>query len=186
MTPASLPEAKATTQTGADGPGDGPRRGSRETKAPLAGIFGSKIACSLQPDLVGGRIDDWNRVLAKVKSRESISNGLRGDVDLVELAELVDAEQSCCSFFTIGIGVTADRVWLRHRTRRCPNCDQRLVRSRRMSGKLKATLVGLACLICYLPSSSPSRAPPPVSPAPPASGWADTTWQSSAHSASLP
>jgi hypothetical protein len=31
---------------------------------------------------------------------------------LVELVELVDAEQSCCSFFTFGIGVTVDRVWL--------------------------------------------------------------------------
>lgn len=83
---------------------------------PLAGTSGSGIACSLQPDLLGGRIDDWNRVLAKAKSRESISNGLRvgfdRDVNLVELADLVDAEQSCCSFFTFVIGVSADRVWL--------------------------------------------------------------------------
>jgi DNA-binding transcriptional MerR regulator len=90
----------------------------RRALIPLAGTSGSEIACSLHPDMVGGRIDDWNRVLAKAKSRESVSTGLRvgfdrdRDLDLVELAALVDAEQSCCSFFTFGIGVTTDRVWL--------------------------------------------------------------------------
>lgn len=89
---------------------------TRRDPIPLAGMSESEIACSLHPDLVGGRIDDWIGVLAKAKSRESISNGLRidfdRDVDLVELVELVDAEQSCCSFFTLGIGVAVDRVWL--------------------------------------------------------------------------
>jgi len=95
-----------------------PERSTATTRAliPLASVSESEIACSLHPDLVGGRIDDWNRVLAKAKSRESISTGLRvgfdRNIDLVELAELIDAEQSCCSFFTFGIGVTADRVWL--------------------------------------------------------------------------
>jgi len=89
---------------------------STRTLIPLTGLSGSEIACSLHPDLVGGRIDDWNRVLANAKSREPTTDGLRvgfdRDVDLVELVELVDAEQSCCSFFTFGIGVTVDRVWL--------------------------------------------------------------------------
>lgn len=95
-----------------------PEQSTATTRAliPLAGISGSEIACSLHPDLVGGRIDDWNRVLAKATSREPLSDGLRvgleRDIDLIELVELVDAEQSCCSFFTFGIGVTADRVWL--------------------------------------------------------------------------
>ena len=65
---------------------------------------------------MGGRIDDWNHLLAKSTSREPLSDGLRvgfaHDIDLIEVAELVDVEQSCCSFFTFSIGVTADRVWL--------------------------------------------------------------------------
>ena len=95
-----------------------PEQSTATTRAliPLASVSESEIACSLHPDLVGGRIDDWDRVLAKAKSRESISTGLRvgfdRNIDLVELAELIDAEQSCCSFFTFGIGVTVDRVWL--------------------------------------------------------------------------
>lgn len=83
---------------------------------PLSGASGTEIACSLHPDLVGSRIEDWNRVLAEAKSRESISTGLRvgfdRDLGLGALVELVDAEQSCCSFFTFGIRVTVDRVWL--------------------------------------------------------------------------
>ena len=83
---------------------------------PLAGASASGVACSLRPDLVGARIEDWNRVLSRADSRESIANGLRvgfdREVDLVALAELVDAEQSCCSFFGFGIRVTSDRVWL--------------------------------------------------------------------------
>lgn len=86
------------------------------TLIPLAGMSDSEIACSLHPDLVGGRIDDWNRILAKARSRGPLSTGLRvgfdREIDLVELVGLVDAEQSCCSFFTFGIGVTVDRVWL--------------------------------------------------------------------------
>lgn len=83
---------------------------------PLAGASGSEVACSLRPDLVGGRIEDWNRVLARANSRESIAHGLRvgldREVDLVGLAELVEAEQACCSFFSFAIRVTSDRVWL--------------------------------------------------------------------------
>jgi hypothetical protein len=83
---------------------------------PLIDTSGAGIACALDPDQVGDRIVDWTRVLDRAKSRESISQGLRiafdREVDITEMAGLVDAEQSCCSFFTFGIGVSADRVWL--------------------------------------------------------------------------
>lgn len=88
----------------------------RKDPIPLMGASESPIACSLHPDLVGGRIDDWNRVLVGARTRATVANGIRvvfdRGVDLVELVTLVDAEQSCCSFFTFGIGVTADRAWL--------------------------------------------------------------------------
>lgn len=83
---------------------------------PHAGVSASGVACSLRPDLIGGRIEDWNRVLTRAGSREPIANGLRigfdREVNIVALAEMVDAEQSCCSFFAFGIRVTSDRVWL--------------------------------------------------------------------------
>ena len=89
---------------------------SRVDLIPIVGTSGSDIACSLQPGLVGSRIDDWARLLTPAKSREPIPGGVRvgfdREHDLVELARLVDAEQSCCSFFTFRIEVTTDRIWL--------------------------------------------------------------------------
>ncbi|MGH8870629.1 MAG: MerR family transcriptional regulator [Acidimicrobiia bacterium] len=74
------------------------------------------IACSLDSHLVGGRIDDWNRVLANAKTRESIPDGLLigfdRHADVIELAELAVAEQTCCSFFRFHIGIGSEGVTL--------------------------------------------------------------------------
>lgn len=89
---------------------------SRVDLIPIVATSGSVVACSLHPDLVGSRIDDWARLLTPAKSRESLPGGVRigfdREFDLVELARLVEAEQSCCSFFTFRIEVTADRILL--------------------------------------------------------------------------
>jgi hypothetical protein len=74
------------------------------------------IACSLEPDAVGERIRDWDRVLTSATARTAIPNGVRvafdRDVDVAALAELAAAEQSCCSFFQFEIGIGSDGVTL--------------------------------------------------------------------------
>jgi DNA-binding transcriptional MerR regulator len=109
------PDGACDDQCGCRSEPDPPTGSARRDLIPLAGSAAS-IACSLQPDVIGSRIDDWNRVLARAKTRETVPGGVRvsfdREVDLVDLAELVDAEQSCCSFFAFAIEVTTDRVWL--------------------------------------------------------------------------
>lgn len=83
---------------------------------PLIGADSGDIACSLDPDLIGGRVEDWNRVLSWSASRSAIQGGVRvhfdHDVDIVALAELAAAEQDCCSFFRFDIGIGANGVSL--------------------------------------------------------------------------
>lgn len=79
---------------------------------PLTGSEGD-IGCSLDPNLVGRRMGEWNEALNAAVSREWIPGGVRirfgRDVDVVALTRLAAAEQSCCSFFafriTIGQGL---------------------------------------------------------------------------------
>lgn len=81
---------------------------------PLRADGSSEVACSLDPHLVGGRIADWMRLMAKSTAREPIPAGVRvwfgPDVDLRSLAELAAAEQACCSFFRFDIGIGADGI----------------------------------------------------------------------------
>ncbi len=83
---------------------------------PLIGADSGDIVCSLDPDRVDNRVEDWNRVLSKSASRSAIRGGVRvhfdHDVDVVALAELAEAEQGCCSFFRFNIGIGADGVSL--------------------------------------------------------------------------
>lgn len=83
---------------------------------PLIGVDSGDIACSLDPDRVSGRVEDWNRVLARSASRSEIEGGVRvhfdHDADIVALAELAEAEQDCCSFFRFDIGIGPDGVSL--------------------------------------------------------------------------
>ena len=62
------------------------------------------IACSLDPDAVSGRIDDWRRIVAKAPGCTAVDGGvaLQFPVDgdtAGELARLAAAEQQCCTFF---------------------------------------------------------------------------------------
>lgn len=83
---------------------------------PLMGADSGDIVCSLDPDRVGGRVEDWNRVLSKSASRSAIEGGVRvhfdHDTDIVALAELAAAEQDCCSFFRFDIGIDAHGISL--------------------------------------------------------------------------
>ncbi len=83
---------------------------------PLAGTGTADIACSLTPESVSARIDEWNRLLTSATTRATLPNGVRvgfdREVDVAALAELAAAEQTCCSFFHFDIGIDSDGVSL--------------------------------------------------------------------------
>lgn len=65
------------------------------------------IACSLSGADMATRAQDWRRLLEAVTQRVGVPGGLRLQLDesarLVELAQLVEAEQTCCPFFSFAI-----------------------------------------------------------------------------------
>lgn len=67
------------------------------------------IACSLSGTDMATRIEDWQRLLGSVSRRLPVAGGLRLELDerahITELAELVDAEQSCCPFYSFSITI---------------------------------------------------------------------------------
>jgi MerR family copper efflux transcriptional regulator len=69
------------------------------------------IACTLGPESMSGRLDEWRELLAHVSRRESIDGGVRAvfgpATPLDELMRLTAAEQDCCRFFDFAI--TVDR-----------------------------------------------------------------------------
>jgi DNA-binding transcriptional MerR regulator len=67
------------------------------------------IACSLSGTDMGERIDEWQRVLADVTRRQPLPGGTRlelGDrTRIADLAAVVEAEQTCCPFFSFAITI---------------------------------------------------------------------------------
>lgn len=67
------------------------------------------IACTLTPDRMGDRIDDWHAALAG-GTRTAIPGGVRVDLadgtDPADVARLTAAEHDCCRFFAFRL--TAD------------------------------------------------------------------------------
>ena len=67
------------------------------------------IASSLSATDVAARVEDWNVVLSQVARRLPLSGGVRLELSdrtqLPALAALVDAEQTCCPFFSFAITV---------------------------------------------------------------------------------
>ncbi|MGH3477033.1 MAG: MerR family transcriptional regulator [Acidimicrobiales bacterium] len=67
------------------------------------------IACSLSGADMGERIEDWQRVIDGVSRRQIVPGGMRlgfGDRSrITELAALVEAEQTCCPFFSFAITI---------------------------------------------------------------------------------
>jgi DNA-binding transcriptional MerR regulator len=82
----------------------------------LAGLEQAHISCSLDAGSVGGRLDHWKDMLTEGVRRETIDGGVRvhfaRDVDVTAISELAAAEQTCCNFFTFGIGIGADAITL--------------------------------------------------------------------------
>ena len=67
------------------------------------------IACTLAPDSMGGRVDDWWRLMAHATTRVALDGGVRVELDADtpadQLMRLVAAEQSCCRFMQFAITV---------------------------------------------------------------------------------
>jgi DNA-binding transcriptional MerR regulator len=82
------------------------------TLSPLTNESGAPIACTLQADAMPERMAHWQALLTHVHRRRTTPDGrLRlefdDDVDFVELARLVAAEQQCCNFFAFALTVDA-------------------------------------------------------------------------------
>jgi DNA-binding transcriptional MerR regulator len=75
------------------------------------GCVGEPVACTLEAAELPGRLDEWRDVMAHVTARTPLAGGIRFHLDaatpLGPLAELIRAEQSCCSFFEFAL--TVDR-----------------------------------------------------------------------------
>lgn len=66
------------------------------------------MACTLEAAQLPGRVDDWNRLLARAQQRLPLPDGLRlhfpNDVGLAgEIVALAAAEQACCGFFEFSL-----------------------------------------------------------------------------------
>ena len=77
----------------------------------------SPMACTLEPEAMAGRLEDWQSMLEQAVARSMTDdNGLRvefgADGDITELSRLVAAEQRCCTFFSFAITVDARGVAL--------------------------------------------------------------------------
>ena len=74
------------------------------------------IACTLAPDSMSGRVDDWWALLSHATTRVAIDGGVRVELDADaptdELMRLVSAEQRCCRFFRFAITVDGRGVAL--------------------------------------------------------------------------
>lgn len=88
------------------------------------------IACTLAPDDVGARLDDWRALLGHVAARYALADGVRLEfgpgVPGGELLRLAAAEQDCCRFFRFAITVDERGIALEVRA---PDEAQELVDS---------------------------------------------------------
>lgn len=74
------------------------------------------IDCTLGAGEMQGRIADWQEALREVTWREPIEGGVRVHLPrttpIARLASLIDAEQTCCQFFTFTLSIGIDAVTL--------------------------------------------------------------------------
>lgn len=101
-----------TTDTGASEPTSMPVLLSAK---PAAGDE-VPIACTLGAGEIQGRIADWQDALREVTRREPIEGGVRvhlpRSTPIARLASLIEAEQTCCQFFTFTLTIGIDAVIL--------------------------------------------------------------------------
>lgn len=83
---------------------------------PLVGVASPMVACSLDPSLVGGRLEDWQTTMEQATGRQPLPDGMRirfpRGIDVAALSQLATDEQTCCGFFTFTLGVHADEITL--------------------------------------------------------------------------
>ena len=74
------------------------------------------IACTLGTSEIGHRLGAWRRLLVRKSGVEPVDGGVRiafGDaVRAADVAQLAEAEQSCCSFLSFAIAVGSNGVTL--------------------------------------------------------------------------
>ncbi len=78
------------------------------------------IACTLEPDAVGDRVEEWRTFLGtrvdEVSRPTDAAAWLRlrpGDETLLLAADLAQREKACCGFFRFAVELEADARWLR-------------------------------------------------------------------------
>ncbi len=111
--------ASTVATTRATGPTDVPLTTRPPTPADpeLREADDTPIACTLDRDLMRGRVDDWRGVLAHATGREPVPGGVALTFEhdpavTVELARLAVAEHACCTFFDFTLAVSTDGVRL--------------------------------------------------------------------------
>lgn len=92
-----------------------PAAPSVESFIPLTTAGSAPIACTLAPEEMGTRLDDWQRLLALAAERRPLKGGLmlifpQGAAVVAELARLAAAEQECCAFFDFRMHLTGSTV----------------------------------------------------------------------------
>ncbi len=80
------------------------------------GCVSEPVACTLESAELPGRIQEWRNLVAHVVGRTPVDGGSRLQLDaatpLDQLATLMRAEQSCCSFFAFALTVDSRGVAL--------------------------------------------------------------------------
>lgn len=74
------------------------------------------LACTLDPDLVRERVDDWKQAVAEARAVDNLPGGARlrfaASHPADRLAALAQAEHECCPFFSFVVTVDGDGVTL--------------------------------------------------------------------------
>jgi MerR family copper efflux transcriptional regulator len=83
---------------------------------PQCGCAGEPLVCTLEAAKLPGRLEEWRQLTGHVTARTPIDGGIRLHLDagtpLGDLAGLMTAEQSCCSFFAFALTVDGTGVAL--------------------------------------------------------------------------
>ena len=83
---------------------------------PQCGCVSEPLGCTLEPADLPRRLQEWRNMTAHVTARTPIDGGIRLELHhgtpLGDLAALMAAEQSCCSFFAFSLIVDARGVAL--------------------------------------------------------------------------
>ena len=82
------------------------------------GLVEVPIACTLDGDAAGDRLEEWRAALAvvdEVQVSEQVARlRMPGDDEaFLRLVDLAEREKQCCAFFEFSIDLDGERRWLR-------------------------------------------------------------------------